>query len=426
MRSFQTQPEAKEACFSHTSVACSAYRGTNPKTKSGMRRSMQDMMRERDAYNGDVSEIDESMHSPLISQHTTSYDNTMSPHGFRGSSYNNRVRQEIHLQSGHAEAGESTSIGSGWHLAWKWKEGEGSFKRIFLHEDGATGSWRDSLDGEFTKAAGLVSQPALCKKRLMDQCPVGPAMVHPSTIAEKGTHWKDLFEPGVKHALLVGMGIQIFQQLLGTNAVLYYTPRILEQAGVQVLLSNMGISPKSSSLLISVVMTLLMLTCVVIAMRLMDVSGRRSLLLNTNPVLTASLTTLVIVRVVHMSSIVKATVSTASVISYSCFFAMGFGPIPNILCAEIFPMSVGGVCIAICSLTSWICSIIVTYTLSVMLSSIGLPGVFSIYAAASIVSWAFVYFKVPETKGMPLEVIIYLFDVGAKHRTAADRTNNYS
>ncbi|KAL6497949.1 trans-aconitate methyltransferase 2 [Orobanche hederae] len=379
------------------------------------------------ASNGDVSEIDESLHSPLISRQTTSYGNTMSPHGFRGISSYNRVRQEIHLQSGHGEAGESTSIGSGWHLAWKWKEGEGSFKRIFLHEDGATGSWRDSLDGEFTKAAGLVSQPALCKKRLMDQHPVGPAMIHPSTTAaEKGPHWKDLFEPGVKHALLVGMGIQILQQLLGINAVLYYTPQILEQAGVQVLLSNMGISPKSSSLLISAVMTLLMLTCVVIAMRLMDVSGRRSLLLNTNPVLTASLTTLVIVRVVHMNSIVKATVSTASVIFYSCFFAMGFGPIPNILCAEIFPTRVRGVCIAICAFTSWICSIIVTYTLPVMLSSIGLAGVFSIYATASIISWAFVYFKVPETKGMPLEVIIDFFAVGAKHTTAADRANNYS
>ncbi|KAK6120853.1 hypothetical protein DH2020_045409 [Rehmannia glutinosa] len=352
-----------------------------------------------------ISETDDSLHSPLISRQTTS---------------NYKMRQG----SGHLQSGNAEGIGSGWQLAWKWKEGEEGFQRIYLHEDGVTRSWRDPLDGECTKAAALVSQPALYKKRLMDQHPVGPAMIHPSAAADKEPHWKYLFELGVKHALLVGMGIQMIQQFLGINAVLYYTPQILEQAGVQLLLSDMGISSESSSLLISAIMTLLMLPSVAIAMRLMDVSGRRSLLLNTNPVLTTTLIILVIVRVVHVGSIVKAAVSTASVILYSCFFAMGFGPIPNILCAEIFPTRVRGICIAICVLTFWICNIIVTYTLPVMLSSIGLAGVFSIYAMASIISWAFVYLKVPETKGMPLEVITEFFAMGAKQTTDAKNHGN--
>ncbi|KAK6120846.1 hypothetical protein DH2020_045411 [Rehmannia glutinosa] len=352
-----------------------------------------------------ISETDDSLHSPLISRQTTS---------------NYKMRQG----SGHLQSGNAEGIGSGWQLAWKWKEGEEGFQRIYLHEDGVTRSWRDPLDGECTKAAALVSQPALYKKRLMDQHPVGPAMIHPSAAADKEPHWKYLFELGVKHALLVGMGIQMIQQFLGINAVLYYTPQILEQAGVQLLLSDMGISSESSSLLISAIMTLLMLPSVAIAMRLMDVSGRRSLLLNTNPVLTTTLIILVIVRVVHVGSIVKAAVSTASVILYSCFFAMGFGPIPNILCAEIFPTRVRGICIAICVLTFWICNIIVTYTLPVMLSSIGLAGIFSIYAMASIISWAFVYLKVPETKGMPLEVITEFFAMGAKQTTDAKNHGN--
>ncbi|PIN15708.1 hypothetical protein CDL12_11644 [Handroanthus impetiginosus] len=374
---------------------------------------------DEDYASGAVSESDEYLHTPLISRQTTSTGNMKTGHASL-------------LKSGNGEpTGESMGIGSGWHLAWKWKEGEGtdgigkgSFKRIYLHEDSVPGSGRGSvassqggggpLDGEVIKAAALVSQPALCTKQLMDQHPVGPAMIHPSAAAAKGPQWKDLFEPGVKHALLVGMGIQMIQQFLGINAVLYYTPQILEQAGVGVLLSNMGISSASASLLISAIMTLLMLPCIAIAMRLMDVSGRRSLLLSTNPVLTATLVILVIVRVVHVGSVAKAAISTISVILYSSFFAMGFGPIPNILCAEIFPTNVRGICIAICALTFWICNIIVTYTLPVMLSSIGLAGVFSIYAVASIISWAFVFFKVPETKGMPLEVIAEFFSVGAK------------
>jgi hypothetical protein len=64
-------------------------------------------------------------------------------------------------------------------------------------------------------------------------------------------------------------------QFAGINGVLYYTPQILEQAGVSVLLSNIGLSSASASILISALTTLLMLPSIGIAMRLMDMSGRR-------------------------------------------------------------------------------------------------------------------------------------------------------
>lgn len=64
-------------------------------------------------------------------------------------------------------------------------------------------------------------------------------------------------------------------QFAGINGVLYYTPQILEQAGVEVLLSNLGISSDSASILISALTTLLMLPSIGVAMRLMDISGRR-------------------------------------------------------------------------------------------------------------------------------------------------------
>lgn len=64
-------------------------------------------------------------------------------------------------------------------------------------------------------------------------------------------------------------------QFSGINGVLYYTPQILEQAGVGDLLSHMGIGASSASLLISALTTLLMLPSIAVAMRLMDISGRR-------------------------------------------------------------------------------------------------------------------------------------------------------
>ncbi|KAF5449120.1 hypothetical protein F2P56_029599 [Juglans regia] len=390
------------------------------------------LAREGEEYASDAvaGDSDDNLQSPLISRQTTSLDKDLgpAPHGSLSSMRHGGLVQ--------GNTGDSMGIGGGWQLAWKWSEREGKdgkkeggFKRIYLHQEGVPASQRGSLvsvpggdaatEAEFIHAAALVSQPALYSSELLHQQPVGPAMVHPSETAAKGPSWSDLFEPGVKHALVVGVGIQILQQFSGINGVLYYTPQILEQAGVGVLLSNIGISSASASLLISALTTLLMLPCIAVAMRLMDISGRRSLLLSTIPVLILSLVILVIGSLVDMGSVANASISTVSVVLYFCCFVMGFGPVPNILCAEIFPTRVRGLCIAICALAFWIGDIIVTYTLPVMLKSIGLAGVFGMYAVVCLISWVFVFMKVPETKGMPLEVITEFFSLGAKEAAAS-------
>ncbi|CAN1322649.1 Monosaccharide-sensing protein 2 [Linum perenne] len=358
------------------------------------------------------ADSDDDLHSPLISRQTTSAGEKDMVHPAAAHGSNLGIRHGSSLFQGHGETVGSTGIGGGWQLAWQWSQNEGEggkkeggFKRVYLHQEGGPATRRGSIvsipdvefhgDGDYVQAAALVSQPALYSKALIDQHPVGPAMVHPSESAGKGPVWAALLDPGVKSALIVGMGIQILQQVL------------------------IGISSESSSFLISALTTLLMLPCIAIAMRLMDISGRRSLLLATIPVLIFSLIILVISRLVNLSSIVNAVISTACVIIYFCCFVAAYGPIPNILCAEIFPTRVRGLCIAICALVFWVGDIIVTYTLPVMLSTIGLGGAFGIYAVVCVISWVFVFLKVPETKGMPLEVITEFFAVGARQAAAA-------
>jgi MFS family permease len=151
----------------------------------------------------------------------------------------------------------------------------------------------------------------------------------------------------------------------------------------------------------------------------MDVSGRRRLLLWTIPMLIASLALLVVANIVPMPTTLHAALSTGSVIVYFCCFVMGFGPIPNILCAEIFPTRVRGICIAICSLAFWLGDIAVTYSLPVMLTSVGLAGVFGFYAVVCCFALAFVTLRMPETKGLPIEIIIEFFNIGAKKEQEA-------
>ena len=148
----------------------------------------------------------------------------------------------------------------------------------------------------------------------------------------------------------------------------------------------------------------------------------RALLLATIPVLIASLIILMLGNVIRMNSTVNAVISTVCVVLYFCFFVMGFGPIPNILCSEIFPTRVRGICIAICALTFWVGDIIVTYTLPVMLTSIGLAGVFGLYVVVSVIAWIFIFLKVLETKGMPLGVITKFFALGAR-QADVDKSN---
>ncbi|KAI3824233.1 hypothetical protein L1987_05683 [Smallanthus sonchifolius] len=371
---------------------------------------------EKGNLSGDETD-DNNLKSPLLSRNSSGADKDMIAPISRASMLN------------MGQPGETTSamgIGGGWQLAYrKTEDGKkaGGLQRIYLHQEGGAESRRGSIaalpvagDGDAVRASALVSRSVLCLDDATGQNPIQSGVIKAPRSAKQGTSWADLAEPGIKQALIVGVGIQILQQFSGINGVLYYTPQILEQAGVGLLLANMGIGSESASFLISGVTTLLMLPSIGVAMRLIDVAGRRMLLLATLPILLVSLIVLVLSNIIPLGSVVHAVVSTISVVVYFCTFVMGFGPIPNTLCSEIFPTRVRGLCIAICALTFWVGDIIVTYTLPMLLTTIGLAGAFGIYAVVCTISWFFVYFRVPETKGMPLEVITEFFAMRAANK----------
>lgn len=191
---------------------------------------------EGDDYTSDHAaggDSDDNLESPLISRQATSLDKDMAhPAAAPGSLSSMRHHSIMHGNT--EEQVDSMGIGGGWQLAWKWAEREGEdgkkeggFKRIYLHQEGVPGSRRGSLvslhdrdvpvQGDYIQAAALVSQPALYSRDLANEHTVGPAMLHPAETATKGPSWTDLFEPGVTHALVVGVGIQILQQV--TNRI---------------------------------------------------------------------------------------------------------------------------------------------------------------------------------------------------------------
>lgn len=192
---------------------------------------------EEEASEAAGEDSDDNLRSPLISRQTTSMEKDMAPPPSHGSILSMRRRSS--LMQGTGESVSSTGIGGGWQLAWKWTERvgedgqkEGGFKRIYMRADGGPGTRHGSLvslpggdvpaEGEYIQAAALVSQPALFTKELMEQHPVGPAMVHPSETASKGPIWEALLHPGVKRALFVGIGIQLLQQVVNGSLSLTF------------------------------------------------------------------------------------------------------------------------------------------------------------------------------------------------------------
>ncbi|XP_006653836.1 monosaccharide-sensing protein 2-like [Oryza brachyantha] len=292
------------------------------------------------------------------------------------------------------------TVGGGWQLTWKLVEEDGldentqsGIERVYLHEKCKGTQIDASLSNQFIKVTALVNRS------------VFPQHNNHNSIEAIGQMFSYLLETGVRKALMVGITIQILQQFAGINGILYYTPVILIQVGVGDVLSSFDLNSSSKSILLSAITTLLMLPCIGTAVWLVDIKGRRHILLSTIPILLISLIILVAANVMDMRTDLHATISALCVIVYQCIFVMGFGPIPNILCAEIFPTRVRAICLVLCSLTFWICDTIVTYIFPILMEKIGLAGVFGIFAIVCALAVLFVYFKVPETKGIPLEVM---------------------
>ncbi|XP_058764525.1 monosaccharide-sensing protein 2-like [Vicia villosa] len=319
------------------------------------------------------------------------------------------------------EIPKNADIGGGWKLAYKSIEasnGEGGLQRVYLHADSSAVSRQGSAStsfhdlhadqgGETFQAAALVC----------DSIHINKDMKIKPEVIPKRTSWKDLLEPGVKRALVVGIGLQVLQQISGISGFVYYAPQILDQAGVGALLSDLGISSASSSIFVNVITTFCMLPCIALTMSVMDISGRRSILLYTIPILIVSLMILILKDLFHLSSTMNAALTAICAIVYESIFCMGYGVIPNIICSEIFPTSVRGLCISICSLTYWISTLIVTSIFPFLLQFLGITGVFGLFVAGCTASWIFIYLKVPETRGMPLEVIVEFFAIGSKPET---------
>ncbi len=212
---------------------------------------------------------------------------------------------------------------------------------------------------------------------------------------QQGGSWSELSSPSLRPALIVGIGLALFQQVTGINTVIYYAPTIFQSAGFAsasvAILATTGVG------VINVLMT-------VVALLLLDRMGRRPLLLIGMAGMVVSLGVLGTAFLFPHLPMLR-WVAAGSLMLYVGSFAVGLGPVFWLLISEIYPVKIRGLAMSIATVANWGANLLVALTFLTFIQIMGRPVTFWLYGMVGIGAWIFAYILVPETKGRSLEDI---------------------
>ena len=210
-------------------------------------------------------------------------------------------------------------------------------------------------------------------------------------LAREEGSFRELFSRAFRLPLTIAVVIMLASQLSGINVVMYYSTGIFKAAT----------GDANAAFTASAWIGLVNLAATFVAIAFVDRAGRRPLLLVGN-----------VVQVVGLAAVgyVYAADPHApgllwGVLVYVAAFAMAMGPIPWVLCSEIFPAKLRGRAMSVATFTIWLGCYAVSQTFPMLLTAMGPTRTFWFYACCSAATFVFVLLAVPETKGRSLEEI---------------------
>jgi len=207
---------------------------------------------------------------------------------------------------------------------------------------------------------------------------------------EKGS-WSVLFQKGIRVALFAGMGLAILSQFTGINAIIYYGPRIMEEAGIKL----------SNALGGQVIIGIVNVVATLVAIMRIDKYGRKKLMLGG---ITGMFISLIVVGFLFLSGHTQGVLLLIFILTFIASFAIGYGPVIWVLLSEIYPTRVRGRAMSVATLTLWVGTAIVGQVVPWMLDVLTPAVTFFIFALCCI-PVPFILRKIPETKGLSLEEI---------------------
>jgi sugar porter (SP) family MFS transporter len=215
-----------------------------------------------------------------------------------------------------------------------------------------------------------------------------------SLVAEREAAKERFFQAKYSKPILLAITIAAFNQLSGINAILYYAPRVFSMAGFA----------EDSAFLSSVVIGFVMLVFTLIAMVIIDHFGRKRLMLYGSIGYIVSLMAIAITFFSNGKEFNEAggTVVLVSLIVFIAAHGFGQGAVIWVFISEIFPNKVRARGQALGSFTHWFMAALISWTFPVFAEISG-GFIFTFYAFCMVLQLLWVLFKMPETKGIPLE-----------------------
>ncbi|MFG2894066.1 sugar porter family MFS transporter [Streptomyces sp. NPDC048248] len=219
--------------------------------------------------------------------------------------------------------------------------------------------------------------------------------------SERKSTFKDLTggRAGLLPVVWIGIGLSVFQQLVGINVIFYYSSSLWQ---------SVGIDP-SSSFFYSFTTSIINIVGTVIAMAFVDRIGRKPLALIGSAGMAVSLGVAAWAfsyktgtgTDIAMPDL-QGTVALVAAHSFVLFFALSWGVVVWVLLGEMFPNRIRAAALGVAASAQWVANWLITVTFP-NLSDWNLSGAYLIYTAFAALSIPFILKWVPETKGKALE-----------------------
>ena len=201
-----------------------------------------------------------------------------------------------------------------------------------------------------------------------------------------------LFKGGFKLAMIIGVSLAFLTQVSGINVIIYYGPKILEEAGL----------PIADALSSQIVIGLVIVLFTLIAIWKIDKLGRKPLLLAG---VIGIITSLIIIGALFYFKNSNAYLILFFILLFISCFAFSYGPVIWVLLSEIFPNKIRGKAMSLATFSLWIGTALVGQLTPILLERLKPAGTFWLFAAMTLPALYLAIKVIPETKGKSLEEI---------------------
>ena len=211
-----------------------------------------------------------------------------------------------------------------------------------------------------------------------------------------------LFQARYLKPIMLAVAIAMFNQLSGINALMYYAPRIFQMAGFG----------KSAAMLSSVGVGFVNLVFTMTAMLIIDHFGRKRLMLvgSIGYIISLGATAWAFYQNGSDFSGSGSIVVLVSLLVFIASHAFGQGAVIWVFISEIFPNRVRARGQALGSFTHWFMAACISWTFPVFAEVSG-GHIFTFYGICMVGQLLWVLFRMPETKGIPLEELQKKFGI---------------